>query len=49
MDYEKINELNKKIKKKREKLKGKTGIEREKLLLQIRLDELEIRLERAKI
>ena len=49
MDYEKINELNKKIKKKREKLKGKTGIEREKLLIQIRLDELEIRLERAKI
>ena len=48
MDYEKINELNKKIKKKRDKLKGKTGLEREKLLLQIRLDELEIRIERMK-
>lgn len=49
MDYEKINELNKKIKKKRKMLIGKTGLEREKLLLQIRLDELQIRIERTKI
>ncbi len=48
MDYKHIIELNNRIKTKREKLKFKTGLEKEKLLLQIKLDELQIKIERNK-
>ena len=49
MDYKKIIELNNRIKTKRENLKMKSGLEKEKLLLQIKLDEIQIKIERNKV